>query len=179
MARYLKHGLVLFDRKRIGLHAPRGNYLGQPAIKGVSIHHGGPVGGPRMTFAAAQATWKSWQDFHMFDADHGWNDIGYNLGVDGLGRLYEGRPMWAVPAAVENHNTGYPGINFMQDGRSHGLTVLQRRTLKVLFQHGIPELGLKPLKHLDVRGHREFSGHETNECPGDLIMRHLRWRRSR
>src|SRR5688572_30843097 len=100
-------------------------------IVGASIHHGGPVGKPRMTFRAAAKTWREWQAYHQ---GKGWSDIGYNLGIDGLGRVYQGRPMWAVPAAVGGHNTGIPGINFMQDGRFHGLNVLQRRTLKVLFE---------------------------------------------
>jgi hypothetical protein len=175
MATLLNHGLIGFTRKRIGLRPPTMPYA-RHAIRGASIHHGGPVGGPRMTFRAAQLTWREWQAYHQ---GKGWSDIGYTLGVDGLGRVYQGRPMSAVPAAVGGHNTGVPGINFMQDGRYHKLNALQRRTLKVLFEHGIPAWGLPPLKTLEVKGHQEYSGHHSNECPGGHIMRHLRWRRER
>lgn len=177
MPRRLNNGLVLFTRDRMGLLEANGSYTRQPSIKGVSIHHGGPVGAPRYRFKNARATVLEWQRYHMHS--HGWSDIGYNLLIDGYGRLYEGRPMWAVPAAVGNHNTGYPGICFMQDGRHFKLTRAQRRTLKVLFKKGIPKLGLPPLKTLDVKGHQEFKGHKSNECPGDHIMRHLKWRRGR
>src|SRR5688572_13161772 len=110
MATYLNNGLVGFTRQRIGLRPPRQSYT-RHKIRGVSIHHGGPVGGARMTFGQASRTWREWQAYHQ---GKGWSDIGYNLGVDGLGRVYQGRPMWAVPAAVGGHNTGIPGINFMQ-----------------------------------------------------------------
>lgn len=108
---------------------------------------------------------------------HGWQDIGYNLGVDGLGRLYQGRPVGTLPAAVGGHNSGSVAIVFMQDGRYHKLTRLQRRTLRLLFEKGIPDIGLPPLKRLRVLGHNEYSGHEYNECPGRLIKNHLVWRR--
>lgn len=174
----LNNGLVYFDRAKIGLRPSRGSQSTGPIV-GASIHHGGPVGPPRMTFKAAAATVRSWQNFHMDDPAHGWNDIGYNLLVDGLGRLYQGRPVGTLPAAVGGHNSGTVGINFMQDGRTSPLNAAQRRTLKVLFEHGIPKLGLPPLRTLNVKGHKEYSGHETNECPGEPIMRHLKWRRSR
>lgn len=178
MARHLNNGLIYFDRKRIGLRPPKGDYARHGQIRGVSIHHGGPVGRRRYRFKNAQQTTLEWQAFHQ-GPQRGWTDIGYNLLIDGYGRLYEGRPMWAVPAAVGGHNTGIPGICFLQDGRHHGLNAAQRRTLKVLFEKGIPKLGLPPLKTLVVQGHNEFSGHESNECPGGKIMRHLKWRRGR
>ncbi len=183
MAHRLNNGLLLFTRERCNLRPPKRGYSYAP-VKNVSIHHGGPVGGPRMSFARASETWRQWQVFHQ--EGRGWNDIGYNLGIDGLGRLYEGRPIGAVPAAVGGHNTGMVGIVFMQDGRYHPLNALQRRTLRILFEHGLPQLGLVPLgelarnpdPHCGVWGHNEYSGHESNECPGDHIMRHLKWRRS-
>lgn len=70
-------------------------------------------------------------------------------------------------------------IVFLQDGRYHKLNFMQRRALRILFQKGEPILGIPPLKRLNVKGHNEFVGHTSNECPGQLIMRHLRWRRSR
>jgi len=116
---------------------------------------------------------------------HGWLDIGYHFGVDAFGRLYEGRPVKALPAAVGNHNTGSFAFVFMQDGRTYSLTEGQRELLKKLFEAGIPRLDIPPLKKLaadprsgwGVFGHNEYSGHESNECPGDEILRHLRWRR--
>jgi hypothetical protein len=171
----LGHGLIGFTRARIGMRPARGYTMAGP-LHEASIHHGGAVGGPRMTFAKARDTWLSWQDYHM---GKGWYDIGYNLGIDGLARLYQGRPVGILPAAVGYHNSNMVGIVFMQDGRFYGLNAAQRQTLKVLFEYGVPKWGLPPLKRLEVKGHKEYSGHASNECPGRHILRHLDWRRSR
>ena len=168
--------MKVFSRARTGLRSPTGGYSQNPRPHFASIHHGGPVGGPRLTFRSAAETWRQWQAYHQ---SKGWSDIGYHVGIDGLGRLYAGRPISAVPAAVQNHNTGSVAIVFLQDGRYHRLNALQRRTLRILFESGEPKLGIPPLKGLTVKGHREFSGHGTNECPGDHILRHLKWRRGR
>jgi hypothetical protein len=168
--------MKVFSRARCGLKPPRSPYAHNPRPWFASIHHGGPVGGRRMTFGAAAETWRQWQAYHQ---SKGWTDIGYHVAIDGLGRLYEGRPLDAVPAAVGGHNTGSVGIVFLQDGRTYKLNYLQRRALRILFEKGEPVLGIPPLKSLTVKGHKEFSGHESNECPGELILRHLRWRRSR
>ena len=168
--------MKVFSRSRVGLKPPRGNYSSNGKLRFASIHHGGPVGSAPMTFSSAAATWRSYQSYHQ--GHNGWVDVGYHVGIDGLGRLYEGRPSTAVPAAVGNHNTGSIGIVFMQDGRHHKLNYLQRRALRILFEKGEPVLGIPPLKNLDfVKGHKEFSGHLSNECPGGLIQRHLEWRR--
>lgn len=168
----------------MGLAPPRTAYAPSGRITHVSVHHGGPVGKPRWTFRSAAATWRSFQSYHQ---GKGWNDIGYHLGVDGRGRLYAGRPVGTLPAAVEGHNSGSVAIVFMQDGRYHKLTRRQRRTLRRLFVYGIPKMGLPPLADLatnpgneyGVFGHREYPGHEWNACPGSLIQRHLEWRRER
>lgn len=175
MAQRLGHGLRGFGRRRCRLSKPSGPYT-RTRVTECSIHHGGPCGAPRMTFKAAAATARSWQSYHK---SQDWIDIGYNVLIDGRGRLYKGRPVGALPAAVGNHNTGTMAICFMQDGRYYGLNKAQRRTLKVLFEHGVPKWNIPPLKSLTVKGHNEYSGHTTNECPGPKIMRHLRWRRSR
>ncbi len=75
---------------------------------------------------------------------------------------------------LANNNTGWPGINFMQDGRTWGLTPPQKHTLAVLFKHGVPKLGIAPFRTLKVRGHMELM---SSECPGKHIQRHLEWRR--
>lgn len=176
MATLLNRGLVGFSRARIGLRHPSGPFAHQPTVTFASIHHGGEVGAPRMTFSAARATVREWQAYHQ---GKGWSDIGYHFLVDGVGRLYQGRPVGAVPAAVEGHNTGSIAICFMQDGDRHKLNAAQRRTLKVLFEHGVPAWGIPALRRLTVKGHNEFSGHHSNACPGRRILAQLKRRRSR
>lgn len=171
--------IKVYTRDDWGARPPKGVYSNLGPIKSVVIHHGGPVGAPRWTFDAAAQTCRDWQAYHQ---DHnGWTDIGYHLLVDALGRLYVGRPTDKLGAHVLAQNTSRVGINFMQDGRSHGLTFMQRRTLRKLFRHEHKRLGLPALKDLanhpgsefGVFGHREVPGQAT-ECPGNLILSDLR-----
>jgi hypothetical protein len=171
--------IKVYTRADWDARPPRGPLADLGPLRSVVIHHGGPVGGPRWTFKAASQTCRDWQAFHQ--NTNGWLDIGYHLLVDARGRLYEGRPTDKLGAHVLAQNTGRVGINFMQDGRSHGLTFLQRRTLRKLFRHGHKRLGLPALKDLaahpgsewGVFGHREVPGQAT-VCPGDLILRDLK-----
>lgn len=175
-------GIRVYERgEDFTLRAPRSTSpLG--ALTKFTFHHGGPVGGYRDTFAEAVATWQSWQRFHM--DSNGWSDIGYHLGMDSRGRLYEGRDHRNLGAHVGGFNTGNLGLNFMQDGRFFELTDAQKDTVKILFETGIPRWDIPPLRRLvrdprsafGVYTHRELPNQAT-ACPGDLIQRHISWRR--
>ncbi len=169
-------GIRVFTRKDWGAKPPKTNYTPLGDLRSAVLHHGGPVGGPRWTFNAAAQTCRDWQAFHQ-GPQRGWNDIGYHYLVDGLGRLYEGRPVWALGAHVEQQNSHRVGINFMQDGRTHGLTFAQRRTLRKLMKTDHDRLKLPALRKLanhagadfGVFGHREVPGQST-ECPGNKML---------
>lgn len=176
-------GIIVYERdKDFWLRKPRGTSPLGP-LKKFTFHHGGPVGGYRETFAEAVETWQSWQHFHM--ETNGWADIGYHFGMDARGRLYEGRDDDVLGAHVGGWNTGNLGLNVMQDGRFFALTPAQRRTVQLLFEFGIPRRDIPPLKQLvrspdpakGVYTHRELPAQAT-VCPGDLIQRHIAWRRS-
>lgn len=167
-------GIVVYTRSDWGARKPRAAYGQLGELRSVVYHHGGPVGKPRMTKRAAAATLRSWQAYHM--DSNGWADIGYHAAMDGKGRLYLGRPAWALGAHVFKENTGRFGLVFLQDGRYHGLTDPQERTVRKLFRVRHDRLRLPALKTLarhdgadwGVFGHREVPGQAT-ECPGDLI----------
>jgi N-acetylmuramoyl-L-alanine amidase len=167
-------GIRVYTRRDWGARLPKEKYSDLGPLRTAVIHHGGPVGGPRWTFKAAAQTARSWQDYHM-DVN-GWADIGYHFLIDARGRIYLGRPPEALGAHVLKENTGRIGINFMQDGRFHGLTVLQMWTLRKLFRSDHDRLGLPALKRLanrpgdfGVLGHREVPRQST-ECPGREIL---------
>lgn len=176
-------GIVVYERgEDYTLRPPRSTSpLG--ALTKVTFHHGGPVGGYRDTFAEAVATIKSWQNYHM--DFHGWVDIGYHFLMDSRGRLYEGRDDDNIGAHVGGWNTGNIGINFMQDGRFFELTDAQKLAVHRLFVYGIPRLDIPPLKNLvtdprsayGVYTHTELPNQAT-ECPGNLIQKHITWRRN-
>ena len=171
-------GIRVYERGDWGARPPKGRYSSLGTITSAVIHHGGPVGGPRLTFKAAAKTCRDWQAYHM--DSNGWSDIGYHFLIDARGRIYRGRPVSALGAHVLAQNSGRVGINFMQDGRYHGLTWFQRRTLRKLFRTRHDRLGLPALKDLanhpgadfGVFGHREIPGQST-VCPGDLILADL------
>jgi hypothetical protein len=172
-------GIKVFTKADWGGKPPKGALSDLGPLRSAVVHHGGPVGGPRWTFASAAQTCRDWQAFHQ-GPQRGWLDIGYHILVDGLGRLYLGRPTDKLGAHVANQNTGRVGINFMQDGRSHGLTFMQRKTLRKLMRSEHDRLGLPALKDLanhpgsewGVFGHRQVPGQAT-ECPGDKIASDL------
>lgn len=174
-----KDRILVYERRDWGAAPPRGGYLTQPYLRSLVYHHGGPVGKPRMTKAAAASTVKSWQAYHQLN--NGWIDIGYHMLMDGLGRLYLGRPVTALGAHVAEQNTGRVGLCFMQDGRFYGLTWGQKRTMRKLIRVRHDKLGLPALKDLyshpgsdwGVWGHDEVPGQST-ECPGSLIKSDVR-----
>jgi len=49
------------------------------------------------------------RDLQRIHQGQGWTDIGYALVCFPSGRIYEGRPAWAVGAHTLGHNTGYAG----------------------------------------------------------------------
>lgn len=177
MAFWTSDGIRVYTKQDWQGRAATGQLAPLGRLRTAVIHHGGPVGAPRYTKAAASRTCRDWQSYHM---DHnGWLDIGYHFLIDGYGRIYLGRPADKLGAHVLNENTGRVGINFMQDGRYHGLTVGQKRTLRKLFKRRHGKLGLPALKDLarrpgdyGVLGHREVPDQAT-ECPGNLILRDL------
>jgi hypothetical protein len=78
-------GIKVFTRKDWGAKPPKAAYTPLGPLRSVVIHHGGPVGGPRWTFAKAAQTCRDWQAFHQ-GPQRGWNDIGYHYLVDARGR---------------------------------------------------------------------------------------------
>jgi hypothetical protein len=177
MAFWTRDRIRVYERADWHARPPKGTLGDLGPLRTFVVHHGGPVGRPRMTYKTAVQTAQSWQDYHM-DSNE-WLDIGYHFLMDGLGRLYLGRPASKLGAHVLNENTGRLGLNYMQDGRFYGLTRLQKQTTRKLFERDHPRLGLPALKALENRpgdygilGHREVPEQQT-ECPGRLILTDL------
>jgi hypothetical protein len=165
-------GLIVHTRADWNARVPTMPYARQPFIHSVVYHHGGPEGPPRFTDQAMASTLRSWQTFHQ-GPERQWSDIGYHWLMDGRGELWQGRPAWAVGAHVLQQNTGRLGLCFVQDGRVHGLTPGQEKTLRRLFRVKHTRLGLPAFKELvrnpgasfGVFAHRDVPGQST-ECPG-------------
>lgn len=107
------------------------------------------------------------RELEQFHLDRGWAGIGYHFVLFRSGRLYEGRPVWAVPAAQEGHNSGTVAIALVGNYEVDDTTRAQRlraiaaaESLRI--RRGVRVMG----------GHREAPGSST-VCPGKNVMRRL------
>lgn len=143
-------------------------------IFAITFHHSA---GPRAkTQAQAKALHRSYQQSHI---GRGFKDIGYHFAIDDQGRIYKLRPVRFKGAHVGDNNTGNVGIMLHGNYQHDRLTKDQKATLKWLFQGGFMELtGERERDIALVRGHQEWPGHHTNECPGKNLMRHIRFLRN-
>lgn len=143
-------------------------------IFAITFHHSA---GPRArTKQQAIELHRAYQLAHM---NKGWGDIGYHWSMDNHGRFYRLRPVAYKGAHVGGHNTGNVGImlhgNYVHDELSRD----QRDSLRWLFQGGFLKLTGEPERGIAlVRGHQEWPGHASNACPGEHLMRHVRYLRN-
>jgi hypothetical protein len=142
-------------------------------IYAITAHHSA---GPRApTKARAQELNRQYQRDHIAK---GWGDIGYHFSVDDLGRIYKLRSVDWKGAHVGGWNTGNVGIMFHGNYETMELTVAQKETIEWIFKGGLLVLtGEREAGFQVARGHQEWSGHESNACPGDNLMASWRWRR--
>ncbi|MFA5138264.1 MAG: N-acetylmuramoyl-L-alanine amidase [Elusimicrobiota bacterium] len=102
------------------------------------------------------------QDYHM--NGRGWNDIGYQYLMDGLGNLYQGRPEKVLGAHVSGANSGNIGVSVMGNYMERKPNDAQMDSLKSFLpvlarRYGIPSTKLY--------AHRELG---SSDCPGDNLF---------
>jgi hypothetical protein len=143
-------------------------------IFAVTFHHSA---GPRAkTQEQAKSLHRAYQKSHI---ERGFTDIGYHFSIDDKGRVYKLRPIQFKGAHVGQHNTGNVGIMLHGNYQHDKLNRDQKATLKWLFQGGFLILTSERERDISlIRGHQEWPGHNTNECPGNNLMKHIRWLRS-
>lgn len=111
------------------------------------------------------------RSYHAQHKAQGWGGIGYHFCITRKGTILGLRPTYLKGAHTGGWNTGNVGVLF------HGTTGdkptrAQARAYRWLLKHA--HTSKLPRAHrtdLDLRkatrkGHREWSGHETNACPG-------------
>jgi hypothetical protein len=149
--------------------------LGDPDY--VTIHH---AAGPRAyNKERCEQLNRQYQRDHVTSPKKLWGDIGYHFCMDDLGRLYRLRSTKWKGTHVGGANTANVGILIHGNYEYNELTESQRVSLRWLFQGGFYKLFGEPEAGIFlVRGHKEWPGHHSNQCPGDNLMRHLAWLRS-
>lgn len=88
--------------------------------------------------------------------ENGWKDIGYNLVIRRDGTIEEGRPLWAVGAHVEGHNSTSIGICMIggcnaKSEEENNFTDEQWASLLKLVKGLVQNFNITTIK-----GHREF-----------------------
>lgn len=123
----------------------------------VVIHHSYPV-------RRDNGTMLELQSIHLNVSK--WADIGYHFGVDGAGKVYEGRPINVRGSNVAGYNTGVIGVVLIGDFEQEIVTSEQMVALQQLL------VWLKntfTLTHL--AGHSDFN--PETQCPGQNVKPYL------
>lgn len=100
-----------------------------------------------------------------------WRDVGYHYLIDGAGRIIVGRPVEAVGAHTEDHNTGNVGIAFMGNyERRDQLSREQIEALVTLIVKKSREYKISPKTRDFIQPHSRYN---STDCPGNNVIRHL------
>lgn len=129
----------------------------------LTVHHTATPNNDTITPAARM---RQMQAYHI--DNNGWCDFGYHYTVGIDGKVYEGRDPDRTGAHVGNHNTNNVGISVVgtfvnfspRESQLNALTDISRW---VVNRYGIPK------SRSNILGHKEWSGHTSNSCPGLLL----------
>jgi hypothetical protein len=112
--------------------------------------------------AAESAYMRGIEQLHL---DRGWSAVGYHFVIMPSGRVFEGRPLWALGAHVEGHNHGTIGIALAGNFEEASPTSAAVQSLQALAQRLTPGgSALTLLPHGDLM--------ET-ACPGRFLREAL------
>ena len=142
-------------------------------ITHIVVHHTAGSGG-------------SVEEIRKLHKDRGFSDIGYHKlisnGKDIGGRpstalvdgaAYPGRPEAIAGAHCSNsygkHNAYTVAVSVAGNYENDTLTKAQRSSLAAVIAEWCLRYGI-PCDREHVKGHREMSGHTSNDCPGRNIM---------
>lgn len=134
-------------------HSPR--YL--------TVHH---TATPNNDSISAPARMRQMQAYHI--DNNGWCDFGYHYTVGIDGKVYQGRDPDRTGAHVGNHNTNNVGISVVGTFVNFSPRESQLNALTDISRWVVNRYGIQKNRTY-IRGHKEWSGHTTNSCPGLLL----------
>lgn len=107
--------------------------------------------------------------------ENGWKMVGYHIFIDSTGKPWDEhnhklmRPYSMIPSAVKNHNSGMVAIclwgNDEKDFTPEQIYTLRQKIRELRKEY--------ELERWSVKGHNEYSGHETRGCPGMNVQKTL------
>lgn len=106
----------------------------------------------------AEATSCTVADIHQWHLNKGWSGIGYNFFIRKNGKIYRGRPEWAVGAHAQGYNSRSIGVCFEGRYTTETMPSEQIKAGQELISY------LKNKYHItDVKKHCEVN---STDCPG-------------
>lgn len=107
----------------------------------------------------AEAKSASVEEVNRWHLERGWTGIGYHFYIRKDGRIYRGRPEWAVGAHAQGHNGRSVGICVEGAYMTEAMPKAQFDALVGLVREEMAKYpGAKVLRHRDVN---------STDCPGD------------
>lgn len=115
-----------------------GNFTRRSKITAVVLHH-------------AEASRASVEDINRWHMERGWTGIGYHYYIRKDGKVYRGRPEWALGAHAQGANDYSIGICCEGSYMTETMPAAQLASLKALIRDIMQRYGaLKLLRHKDV-----------------------------
>ena len=106
----------------------------------------------------AEASRASVEEVNRWHLERGWTGIGYHFYIRKDGKVYRGRPEWAVGAHAQGHNSCAIGICCEGSYMRETMPAAQLNALKELIRTLMAKYpGAKLLRHKDVN---------STDCPG-------------
>lgn len=106
----------------------------------------------------AEASRANVEEVNRWHLERGWTGIGYHFFVRKDGKVYRGRPEWAVGAHAQGHNSRAIGICCEGAYKTETMPAAQLFALKELIREMMAKYpGAKLLRHKDVN---------STDCPG-------------
>lgn len=98
--------------------------------------------------------------------------IGYHFYIEKSGTIHRGNPENMIGAHVYQHNNYTLGISHQGNFEKEQPTDAQWNSLVKLVAYLCQKYSITPSRST-IKGHREFSGHESNDCPGSNLYSRL------
>lgn len=151
-------------RRLWGSADPRQPYEVRASLRAVVLHHtNGATGSLELGDPHAEAAYvRRIQRGHF---ERGFDDIGYHFVIMPSGRIFQGRPTWAVGAHVKGHNADTLGIALAGDFNSQGPTRQAIGAIGRVRSRLIPAGAVVPLL-----GHSDLA---AKDCPGASLVHYL------
>lgn len=122
-----------------------GNFSRRSKTDEIILHH-------------AEASSASVEEINRWHLERGWTGIGYHFYIRKDGKVYSGRPEWAVGAHAQGHNSRAVGICCEGSYMKETMPQAQLDALKELIRAEMAKYpGAKLLRHKDVN---------STDCPG-------------